>query len=295
MSKLVCKDLVKVYGKKGVLTGLNLELESGKIYGLIGRNGVGKTTLLSIMSNQNPATEGEVTLDGENIWENRKALERICFSRELNISAESGLINYTVKKYLDTAACYFVHWDKELAARLVAQFELKGKTKLGKLSKGMLSMVTIIVALAMGCTRKTVLWSYTLRMMVGVGLAYGLLLLLNGLEMAVGSVLYAGYPLELELDYLHDWQFALGTLVGVPVVCLFIGSLYSRFGRKAFVPMYFIWIAGCMSLPRLTHAEGAVGQFLQSVPGWGWWSIAGAAVAAMVVTVVLLNKKQAVR
>ena len=148
MSKLVCETLTKAYGKKVVLENLELTMESGKIYGLIGRNGAGKTTLLSIMSNQNPATGGKVTLDGVDIWEKRKALDRICFSRELNITAESGLSAYTVKKYLDTAACYYPHWDKSLAAKLTELFELKPKDKLGKLSKGMLSMVTIVVAMA---------------------------------------------------------------------------------------------------------------------------------------------------
>ena len=148
MSKMICENLTKTYGKKTVLENLNLTLEKGKIYGLIGRNGAGKTTMLSIMSNQNPATDGKVTLDGENIWENRKALDRICFSRELNVSAESGLGAYTVKKYLTTAACYYTNWDKEMADRLLNLFELKPKAKLSKLSKGMLSMVTIIVAMA---------------------------------------------------------------------------------------------------------------------------------------------------
>lgn len=148
MSKLVCEHLSKSYGSTPVLEDLNLTLESGKIYGLIGRNGAGKTTLLSIMSNQNPASDGCVTLDGENIWENRKALDRICFSRELNISAESGLASYTVKNYLKSASAYFTHWDAEMAAELVERFHLKPKAKLGKLSKGMLSMVTIVVALA---------------------------------------------------------------------------------------------------------------------------------------------------
>lgn len=148
MSKLVCEKLTKAYGKKVVLEDLELTLESGKIYGLIGRNGAGKTTLLSIMSNQNPATHGSVMLDGEGIWENRKALDRICFSRELNITVENGLAAYTVKKYLAAAACYFAHWDGEMARRLVELFGLDIKAKLGKLSKGMLSMLTIVVALA---------------------------------------------------------------------------------------------------------------------------------------------------
>ena len=49
MSILKCETLSKRYGQKEVLKSLNLTLESGKIYGLIGRNGAGKTTLLSII------------------------------------------------------------------------------------------------------------------------------------------------------------------------------------------------------------------------------------------------------
>lgn len=148
MSKLTCENLSKAYGRKTVLKGLNLALESGKIYGLIGRNGAGKTTLLSLMTAQNPASGGSCTLDGQPVWENRQSLDRLCFSRELNISAENGLSGYTVKKYLQTAAAYYAHWDKAMADRLVEKFGLEPRARLGKLSKGMLSMVTITVALA---------------------------------------------------------------------------------------------------------------------------------------------------
>ena len=148
MSKLVCENLTKQYGKKTVLDHVNLTLESGKIYGLIGRNGAGKTTLLSLMSNQNPISAGTATIDGQRIWENPKALSRLCFSRELNLSAESALSSYTLKAYLRAAETYLPHWDKEMAARLLELFGLEKKKKLGKLSKGMLSMVTILVAMA---------------------------------------------------------------------------------------------------------------------------------------------------
>ena len=148
MSKLVCENLTKQYGSKTVLDHVNLTLESGKIYGLIGRNGAGKTTLLSLMSNQNPISDGTATIDGQRIWENPKALSRLCFSRELNLSAESALSSYTLKAYLRAAETYLPHWDKEMAARLLELFGLEKKKKLGKLSKGMLSMVTILVAMA---------------------------------------------------------------------------------------------------------------------------------------------------
>ena len=142
-----CEHITKVYGGREVLKDVSLTLEPGKIYGLIGRNGAGKTTLLSILTAQNPAAKGTVSVDGEPVWENRKALEKLCFSRELNVGAESGIAAIKVKEYLRIAATYYAGWDKEMEQRLVALFELDRKKKLGKLSKGMLSMVTIIVAM----------------------------------------------------------------------------------------------------------------------------------------------------
>lgn len=149
MSTLVCSNICKSYGKKEVLKDVSLTLEKGKIYGLIGRNGAGKTTLLSVMSAQNPATRGEVTWEGEKVWENRKALDHICFSRELIPSASNnGVGTMKVKEYLQAASYYYPCWSQELAEELTEKFELDVKQKISKLSKGMMSMVTIIVALA---------------------------------------------------------------------------------------------------------------------------------------------------
>ena len=144
---LICKNIVKTYSGRDVLQDVSLELHPGKIYGLIGRNGAGKTTLLSILTAQNPATRGEISLDGQRVWENRRSLEKLCFSRELNANAESGLASMKAKEYLRIAATYYESWDRDMEARLVSLFELNVKKKLGKMSKGMLSMITIIVAL----------------------------------------------------------------------------------------------------------------------------------------------------
>lgn len=148
MEKLICKNVCKSYKEKQVLKNVNLELEPGKIYGLIGRNGAGKTTLLSMMSAQNPATSGEVFLGEEKVWENAKALSHICFSRELSPASGYGANTVKVKQYLKTASIYYPNWDNEMAERLVKLFELDKKKQIAKLSKGMMSMVTIIVALA---------------------------------------------------------------------------------------------------------------------------------------------------
>lgn len=151
MSKITCTNIRKSYKGKNVLHGINLELESGKIYGLIGRNGAGKTTLLSIISAQNPASGGEVRLDGDKIWENKKVLERICFSRELPSGVNSLTSSYKIKEYFKIAGIFYKNWDQTYADKLAVDFELDVNTRLSKLSKGMLSAVTIIVALASKC------------------------------------------------------------------------------------------------------------------------------------------------
>lgn len=148
MSRLTAQQIVKTYGKNEVLHGVNLELESGKIYGLIGRNGAGKTTLLSNLTAQNPASSGTVTLDGEPVWENPDVLRHLCFSRELNQMNGNNANAMKVKEYLQIAEIFFPYWDKEMAKELIREFDLDVKKRMNKLSKGMLSMVTIIVALA---------------------------------------------------------------------------------------------------------------------------------------------------
>ena len=151
MSEMVlkCENLVKQYKDKRALDNVSLTLERGKIYGLIGRNGAGKTTLLSILTAQNPATHGTVTLGGQPVWENEASLSHLCFSREINANVNaSGVGGLKIKDYLKMAETYLPHWDKEMADHLLDIFHLDRKKRISKLSKGMTSMVTIIVALA---------------------------------------------------------------------------------------------------------------------------------------------------
>ena len=119
MSKLTASGVTKVYGGKEALSQVSLELEQGKIYGLIGRNGAGKTTLLSVLTAQNPAASGEVLLDGQKVWENPKALSQLCFSRELNQMSGNTSNALKVKEYLRIASVYLPCWDQEMADRLV--------------------------------------------------------------------------------------------------------------------------------------------------------------------------------
>ena len=153
---LKAQGLYKSYKDKEVLHNLDLTIEPGKIYGLIGRNGAGKTTLLGILTAQNTKDRGEVTYDGQPVWENQAALDNICFSRELQPTLFSGQNNLKIRHYLRSAAIYYPGWDREYAQRLLEEFKLDEKKKICQLSKGQMSMVTILIALA-SCAPVTIL------------------------------------------------------------------------------------------------------------------------------------------
>jgi len=156
MGKLVCKNIYKSYGKTEVLRGIDLEIEQGKIYGLIGRNGVGKTTLMSIMTAQTAPTSGTVMYDDMEVWENQEAIDHICFSREISTITPSGPNVRKLKDYFDIASVFYPKWDKEKAEELVKLFGIDHKKQIAKLSKGMLSMATIIIGIA-SCADITIL------------------------------------------------------------------------------------------------------------------------------------------
>lgn len=142
---LKAEGVCKSYGSKQVLHNLDLTIEPGKIYGLIGRNGAGKTTLLGILTGQNTMDSGTVTYGNQTVWENRAALENICFSRELTATMVGGM---KVKYLLEAASIFYPGWDQAYAQRLLDLFKLEPKKKIQQLSKGQTSMVTILIAMA---------------------------------------------------------------------------------------------------------------------------------------------------
>ncbi len=148
MKKLICENITKSYSNRRVLDEVSLTLEPHRIYGLIGRNGAGKTTLLGIISGQNRADSGKITLDGEPVFENQRALDELCFSREMSPNTLFGKDSRKVKNVLAAAEIMLPYWDKAYAERLVREFELDPGKRISGLSKGMLSAVTIVVGLA---------------------------------------------------------------------------------------------------------------------------------------------------
>lgn len=140
---LETKNLYKSYGKTEVLSNINLKLEENKIYGLLGRNGVGKTTLLNIISNQIRSDSGESKLYSQNIYENSKAVENICLVKESGIPSEER-----VKKIFKAASILYKNWDEEYKNLLIDEFNFDINKKYQKLSRGNQTIVGLIIGLS---------------------------------------------------------------------------------------------------------------------------------------------------
>ena len=137
-------DLTKKYGKNIVLKSISLEFQEETIYGLLGRNGVGKSTLLNIISNRIFKNSGEVLVDGENAEENTKAQEKIFLMSETNLYPEtmkcSEIIKWTKEFYPET--------DVALAFELAKKFSLDTSKKISALSTGQRTIIKFIVAIS---------------------------------------------------------------------------------------------------------------------------------------------------
>ena len=141
---LEIKNLNKSYGKAKVLVDINLEIEENKIYGLLGRNGVGKTTLLKLMSSQIMKNSGEIRLEGVDIFENPKAMEDICLVKEFptSIKEKKG------KHILALAKIIYKNWDEEYKEYLVKEFNFNTNKRILKLSTGNQTILSLIIGLA---------------------------------------------------------------------------------------------------------------------------------------------------
>lgn len=140
------KNVSKKYEDTIALKNVNLKFELGKVYGLVGRNGAGKTTILKIIANQLYLTEGSVEIDPTMI----KNEEDIVLGRDFCFH----LSNYKIKVILAIASRVYSRWDKALEEEMIDLFELDIKKQYLKASKGMQTMVSLIIAL---CSDATVL------------------------------------------------------------------------------------------------------------------------------------------
>lgn len=144
MSCISIKNITKKFGNTVALDNISLVFEQNKIYGLLGRNGAGKTTLLNLISNKVFPTEGEITVDGESVFENDRPLSKMYFMTEKNYYPDS----MTVKEAFRWSKEFYPDFDQNYAKKLCEKFSLNSSKKIKSLSTGYKSIFKIIVALS---------------------------------------------------------------------------------------------------------------------------------------------------
>ena len=143
---LELKNIEKSFGDKKVLTGVSFKAEGGKAFGLLGRNGAGKTTSIRILMNVFPANSGEVLIDGQPIDYNKIGIgylpeERGLYPKKIIIDQLTYFAE--LKGMSHKAAVQSIdYWLKRLGMT-----EYRNK-KLETLSKGNQQKIQLITALA---------------------------------------------------------------------------------------------------------------------------------------------------
>lgn len=136
--------LGKTYREVIALDDVTFTVPEHTICGVLGRNGAGKTTALQIIAGHARPTTGTVEVFGRRPFEDRAAMASTCFIRE----GQKYPDEFTVAHVLASAAGLMPQWDPALADRLLARFELPTRRRVKKLSRGMHSMLGIVVGLA---------------------------------------------------------------------------------------------------------------------------------------------------
>lgn len=139
------ESVCKAFGKKPVLQGLNLSIERGQTFALLGRNGVGKTTLIRMLLGLIRRDSGSIAVLGRDPQH-----EAIAVREAVGFLAEDQQMFgwMTVPEILGFMAPFYRNWDRALADRYVRQFELPATTRIRHLSKGQNVRLGLILALA---------------------------------------------------------------------------------------------------------------------------------------------------
>lgn len=134
----------KSFGKKEILSDLQLTIPSTGIYALLGRNGTGKTTLMHLLNGRYVPTKGTLQIFGEPAIDNIPILSRICYQSDRLI----GFDYLNTSNVLAFAKTFYPKWDDSMEQTCIDLFHLDLKQLYGKLSKGMQSAVSITIGLS---------------------------------------------------------------------------------------------------------------------------------------------------
>lgn len=152
---ILIENISKSYGDIKSLTGINAEIGSGSIYGLIGSNGSGKSTLLRIMCGIMRPDSGKVGYDGQFVYENPSVKENVVYLSD----EQYFLSNSTPDEMARLYGSLYPNFSYERYNELLKLFGLDGSRKISTFSKGRKKQTAILLGLS--CNPKYLLCDET--------------------------------------------------------------------------------------------------------------------------------------
>ena len=142
---LTVNGLSKGFGRKAVLRDLRLTVDKGSVYGLLGRNGEGKTTLLRILLGIIPADSGTILFQGRPVRFSDSG-----YKRAIGYIPEDPFFYewMTVGGFLDFNGRFYPRWNRDKADGYVRSFSLDRRQKIRGLSRGQKLKLELVAALA---------------------------------------------------------------------------------------------------------------------------------------------------
>lgn len=141
------KDLAFSYGKTPILKSITTTLEEGRIYGLLGENGVGKTTLLTLLCGLKKVCSGSITTDGENPFDRTPTL----LQNQFYLPDEALPVAMKAECFAKERGAFWPDYDHSKFLEIMKEFENDPAKKMNQISAGQLKKTYISLALACGC------------------------------------------------------------------------------------------------------------------------------------------------
>ena len=141
------KDLAFSYGKTPILKSITTTLEEGRIYGLLGENGVGKTTLLTLLCGLKKVCSGSITTDGENPFDRTPTL----LQNQFYLPDEVLPVSMKAECFAKERGAFWSDYDHSKFLEIMKEFENDPAKKMNQMSAGQLKKTYISLALACGC------------------------------------------------------------------------------------------------------------------------------------------------
>lgn len=137
------KNLSKVFDDITAVNQVNLTIQEGTVFGLLGTNGAGKSTLLRMMAGVLKADIGEIRVDGNSVWENPEVSSNVFYISDDQFYFPNG----TAEELAAFYKCYYPKFDEKRFRKFLLRFGLDPKRKIKTFSKGMKKQISILIGI----------------------------------------------------------------------------------------------------------------------------------------------------